>query len=129
MVKGHPVAGDEDARAVIAVVTMHKDFFLWICAKQGKELGDLLVCRGRPSAHGDGHEAKPGRLRFVLLPTDSGRVLAAKIHDGTDAQLFQLQQSALSRLRAAIQLVADFPRVGDTGDTKLLSERGMRHSR
>src|ERR1700675_1937085 len=57
--KSHAVAGDKNAGAVFAEVTVHKDFFLRVCAEEGEKLRGLFVCRRRPLVDRDANEANP----------------------------------------------------------------------
>ena len=122
---GHPISGDEDAGAVIAVAAMHENLLSGVIAEIGKELQNLLVGGRGPSADGDVYEAHAQGFRLATLPEDFFAVFAAEIDDGGDAEFFKFGEALGPRLRAAVEMIVNFSAIGNGGDVKFFSVSRM----
>src|SRR5581483_387801 len=122
--QGHAVSGNEGAGAVLAEAAVHEDPFLPGVPEEREKLGHLLVCRRRPSAYRNGHKAQTEGFGFLFFPIAKRSIFTAQIHDGGNSEFFEFRQSARARLRAAIELAADFAGVGNRGEMQLLALAG-----
>jgi len=113
VLKGNAVSGNEDARTVVAKPAMDINRFFWLLLKKGEELNKLLVLWRRPATGANIDEAHAAGFRALSFGCDGALPFAAEIHDGGDADFFQLLDALFVGLRAAIKETVDLARVGN----------------
>src|SRR5712692_703330 len=74
-------------------------------------------------------ETHTERFGLTALPPDFVRAFAAKIDDRGNAQLFQLGETLLFGLRAAVKNIVDFSRVVNSFDMQFGSVSELHDSR
>ncbi len=128
--KGHAVAGNKNAGAVVAVVAVHENFFLRIVAENEKEIA-------RPVRSLEETTRSPGceRSECPMIPLF---FLPSRIFAGSSPRRFTIvvtpsffssSNPAISGLRAAVQMIIDLSGIRDTGDAKFFAVRGVHRGR
>src|SRR5438128_2654663 len=112
VLESHAIRRDENAGAIIAEPAVDKDFLMPVLEER-KKLCDLFVGGRRPAAGFDIHEAHAERFRLFALALNQILIVAAKIHDGGDAELLELLDSLGMGLGAAKQGIVNFSGVVD----------------
>ena len=110
----HAIGGHHDSCAVAPEITMYENFLRGVLLKELQEFSDLGVGGRRPPTHRD--IDKTHTKGFCLCAFSRHRAaIAAQVDNGSDAKLFQLNQTLRRRLRTAQQCFADFSGIGYAG--------------
>jgi hypothetical protein len=128
-IEGDAVGGDEHAAAISAEPAVEEDFPARRFANEGEELGDFLVFGSGPATAGQIDETQAQRLGVAAFVFDHAVQFAAKIDNGVNAELFELVDSLVRGLSAAIEEIADLAEVGDARNRDCLRDRSWRGRR
>src|SRR5262249_52754052 len=101
---------------------MDIDSFFRPLLKKRKELNELLVLRRRPAAGANVDEAHTVFFRALSFRFDGALPLAAKVHNGGDANFFQLLDASFVRLRTTVEKIVDLAHVGDAAQLDFFSK-------
>ncbi len=129
LLKGHAISSDKNTGAIVAETTVHENLLPGSAAEEGEKLDVLLVGWRRPATDGDVYKAHAEGFGGFALPCDFVETFAAQVDDGGDAQLFQLRKARFLGLRAAVENLGDFSRVGNTGEVEFFSVSGPQDGR
>src|SRR5262249_1359446 len=100
--KSNAVCGDENAGAIVAKPAMDIDFFSGLLLKKREELNQFPVLGRRPAAGMNVDESHAERFRTFSLRCNSTLAFAAKIHNGGDADFFQILDALFIGLRTTV---------------------------
>ena len=122
MFKCDAIRSDEYAGAVVAKPAMDIDLFFRSFLKKREELNEFLVLRRGPAAGTNVDEVQAVFFRALSFRFDCALPLAAKIHNGGYANLFQLLDASFVGLRTTVEKIADLSDVGDAAQLNFFSE-------
>src|SRR5262249_3870431 len=108
---------------VVAQPAMDIDFFFRPLLKKRKELNEFLVLRRRPAAGANVDEAHAVFFRALSFRFDGALPLAAKVHNGGNADFLQLLDASFVRLRTTVEKIVDLAHVGDAAQLDFFGKR------
>ena len=121
--KSNAVCGNENASAIVAKPAMDVNLFFRLLFKKREELKEFLVLGRRPAAGTNVDEAHTVFFRALSFSFDRALPLAAKIHNGGYANLFQLLDASFVGLRTTVEKIVDLAHVGDAAQLDFFGKR------